>query len=154
MPLVRDIAAAAHATVEMSPEVFGTVTHICGTRNAHLADPENRDSRTGHYRDRETPLPMDAEIRGDFLTLTFYDHDGYVLLTDHDSLQDVEEAIRSRPGVLNGFVGFLLAFVHGRQRGYEVRDQAGNVLAKDGQRVASLDRIDAAGRVNCVWTGE
>jgi hypothetical protein len=140
MPLLRDIAAATHATVGMSPEFFGTVTHVCGTRNAHLADPESLDSRTGRYRDRETPLPMDAEIRGDFITLTFYDHDGYTILKDHDSLRAVEEAIISGAGVLNGFVGFVLAWVHGRQCGYEVRDEAGEVPLRMGSALRRGDR--------------
>ena len=155
MLLVRDIAAAAEATDWMSLESFRTLTHIRGKRNAHVADPEGYNSRTGNYHQRRTPLPLDAEVHGDFLTLYYCGHGPWAILEDHESLAEVERSILSRAGILNGFTQFVLAFVDGKLRSYEVRDRSDRLIAKDGMRVAEWNDLRAADAPECrvVWTG-
>ena len=153
MLLVRDIAAAA--TNWMSLDMVRTLTHVRGKRNAHLADPDGYDSRTGNYLERRTPLPLDAEVRGDFLTLDYCGHGPWAILKDHDSLGEVERSILSGAGILNGFTDFVLAFVDGRLRSYEVRDAGNRLLAKAGMRVVEPNEAHAAKSAECrvVWTG-
>ena len=139
----------------MSLDSFRTLTHIRGTRNAHLADPDGYDSRTGNYHQRSTPLPLDAEVHGEFLTLDYCGHGPWAILENHGSLADVEKSILSGAGILNGFTEFVLAFIDGKQRGYEVRDGGNRLLAKDGMRVVDPNEAHAAKAAECrvVWTG-
>jgi len=156
MLTVRDIAAAAEATGFMSLDSFLTLTHIRGKRNGHLADPDGYDSRTGNYHERRTPLPLAAEVHGEFLTLDYCGHGPWAILKDHGSLAEVEGEILSGAGILNGFTEFVLAFVNGRLHSYEVRDRSNRLIAKDGMRVAEWNGPFAsnAGECRVVWTSE
>jgi hypothetical protein len=154
--LVRDIAAAAEATECMSLESFRTLTHIRGTRNIHLAERDGFDSPGKNHYERRTPLPLDGEVHGEFMTLDYCGHGPWGVLRDHEALADVERYILSGTGILNGFTDFVLAFVRGKQRSYEVRDGSGNVLAKDGMRVVGWKALHEADRAGCrvIWTGD
>jgi hypothetical protein len=155
MLLLRDIAAAADATDWMSLESFRTLTHIRGRRNAHLAEPDGYDSRTGNYHQRRTPLPLDVEVHGDFVTLAYCGHGPWAILEDHDSLAELERSILGGAGILNGFTEFVLAFVNGNLRSYEVRDGGNQLVAKDGMRVVVWNELDPAKEAACrvIWTG-
>ena len=155
MLLVRDIAAAVEATDSMSLDGFRTLTHVRGKLNAHLADPDGYDGRIGRYRERRTPLPMDAEVLGDFLTLDYCGHGPWAVLADHESLAEVEKSILSAAGILNGFTTFVLAFVNGKLRSYEVRDRSDRVVAKEGMCTVDWNELGAVNAAQCrvVWTG-
>jgi hypothetical protein len=134
---VGDLAQAAEPWLR--PEDFCRRTHVRGTRNAHLAEPRERGLRSG----RSMPLPLDAEVYGDFITVSYDWHDHAVVLADYHSLAEVEAAILSGAGILNSFNEFMLAFVAGRQRGYEVRDDSGRLWAKEGVRTCGVEALDA-----------
>jgi hypothetical protein len=155
MLLVRDIAAAAEATGWVSLDTFRTLTHIRGTRNEHLADPEGFDSPTRNVHERTTPLPLDAEVHGRFLTFDYCGHGTWAVLQDHESLKDVEKSILSGSGILNVFTEVVLAFVDGKHRSFEVRDASGRLLAKDGTHAVDRNELHAADAAKCrvVWTG-
>jgi hypothetical protein len=129
---LADISSAAEATGWMSPDDFRSLTHIRGRRNGFLADPQGHDPRNGRYLERRSPMPLDAEVSGDFLTLDYCGHGPWAILEDHDSLEALERAILSGAGVLNTFTTFMLAFINGRLRQYEVRDRHGHLLASHG----------------------
>src|SRR5262252_8912939 len=93
MLLVRDIAAAAEATGWVSLKTFRTQTHIRGTRNDHLVDHDGFDNPTRSVHERTTPLPLDAEVYGRFLTFDYCGHGVWAILQDHESLSDVEKFI-------------------------------------------------------------
>jgi hypothetical protein len=153
MLLVRDIAAAAEATGWVSLDTFLTLTHIRGTRNAHLADPGGSRARTVH--ERTTLLPLDAEVHGRFLTFDYCGHGTSAILQDHESLADVERSILSGSGVLNPFTEVVLAFVDGRHRTFEVRDASGRLLAKGGTQAVHRNELHTPDAATChvVWTG-
>lgn len=132
MLLARDIDAAAATTDVLWGGAVLELTHVRGPSNAHLTD-ERRESI---YLPRAWPLPPDAEVRGEFLTLLWEWHSPCLLLDEHASLADVEAAIIGGAGVSNPFTGCVLAFVGGQLRGYEVRRRAdGLLVAKGGVRV-------------------
>ncbi len=117
------------------------LTHVRGTRNAHLADPQGFDDLTRKHSERTTPLPLDGEVRGDFVTLDYCGHCTCVIIEDHDSLADVELKILSGAGILNPFTEVVLAFINGKLREYEVRHESGTLLAKAGVLVVSWSEV-------------
>jgi hypothetical protein len=140
----------------MSVDTFRALTHVRGVPNAHLAEPDGYDARPNFQLQRRTPLPLDAEVRGTFLTLQYCGHGPWAFLEEHGSLAAVEAIILSGSGVLSPLHEFLLAFVDGRPRRYEVRDESGRLLASDGMRRADWDDLREVDRTKCrvVWVGE
>lgn len=151
---VRDIAAAAERWMPI--EDFLSFTHIRGKSNTHLAEPDGFDNRTQRYAQRRHPLPLDGFVHGDFLTLDYCGHGPWAILESHDSIADAEKAILGGAGILNGWTDFMIAFINGRPRDFEVQDESGRTLAKGGALLVSASEAHQADRSRCriIWMNE
>jgi hypothetical protein len=86
--------------------------------NHHLATPLH--DRSKRPTSRLEPLPPDLLVFGDWLLFTFLDHDGYSLLSEHQSREELEEAILCPSGIMNGYVGCQIALEYGRVLPYSI----------------------------------
>ena len=81
-----------------------------GPLNAHLAFPTDHSLLSQNRYDRATPLPLDTPIFGDFLFLTYFGHDPSLVLSEHTSLDDMQECILGGSGSLNIWTNAQFAF--------------------------------------------
>ena len=114
MPKLCDLAAQVHAVLprhwHFAPHQIYAVLDARGDPcNAHLANPLNCSSRF-HRHERPVALTGDEDVLGRFHTVDCNDHDPYLYLTTHESLEDMERFILSGAGILNSYLTFILAF--------------------------------------------
>lgn len=85
--------------------------HCNSPLNAHL---KMRHGRFFHYVEpRESPLSPDARVFGQFLTLDWRGHDGFLLLTNYISREEMKYEIGGGGGICNGYITSLAAFENG-----------------------------------------
>jgi hypothetical protein len=126
MFLIRDLAVQAIEATSDDPEGnllgFGPIYKLLdtdGSRNPHLANPLNHPLRC-HFRARENPLRGGENVNGEFLSLTYCNHDPFVRLIDHDDLASLEATILGPGGLLNPFITYLVAFISGKVAKYRI----------------------------------
>jgi hypothetical protein len=116
MAKLRDLATQVHAVLpphwHFAPEQIYACLDVRGeSYNNHLANPLNRNSRW-HCDTRPVALTGDEDVHGRFHTFDCNDHDPYLFLTSHASLEEMADFILSSRGILNSYLTFMLAFVH------------------------------------------
>ena len=138
MHVIRDIAEQAVAATSTDHdgglslhEIYRLldVSKRRPQRNAHLANPLNRDPNVFYFRPRLEPLSGDEPVYGQFLSLGYCAHDPFMIVEDHDDLASLESSILSGGGILNPFTTFELAFIDFRVAPYRItyRDRDGLV---------------------------
>jgi hypothetical protein len=148
MHVIRDIAEQAVAATASDPEGGLSLHEIYRLldvgqrrpqRNAHLANPLNRDPKVFYFRPRHEPLSGEEPVYGQFLSLDYSAHDYRMILEDHDDLASLESSILSGSGILNPFTTYEFAFVEFRLAPYRItyRDREG--LLKDFNKYAQYD---------------
>jgi hypothetical protein len=83
---------------------------VRGSRNEHLANPLNRDAKVFYWRPRAIPFTGEEEVHGEFLTLDYCSHYPQLILTDFDSLEDLEASLLGPAGLMNQFTTQQIAF--------------------------------------------
>jgi hypothetical protein len=106
---------------------------VKGKRNPHLENPLNHPQR-GYLRPRQRPLAGDEPVSGEFLSLTYCGHDPFVRLEDHDNLESLERHLASNSGIVNFYITYCIAFIHGAVAGYRIAYSA------DDGSIASFDK--------------
>lgn len=91
-----------------------------GSLNQDLATARQKHPRSRHPEPRSSPLNREVLVHGEFLLLTFLDHDGYFILQEFADRASLEEAICALGGVWNGYVAFQVAYFNGVARPYRI----------------------------------
>jgi len=137
MHVVRDIAAQAVTATSTDPDGGLSLDEIYSLldvskrgpqRNEHLANPLNRDPNVFYFRPRLEPLSGNEPVYGQFLSLSYYSHDPFLVLENHDDLASLESSILAGAGILNPFTTFELAFIGFRMAPYRITYRDGQGL--------------------------
>lgn len=122
---ILELANSAVAATSDDPEGSAlTVNEILrlldtsGSRNTHLKNPLNHQSWS--IKPRSVPLEGTEPVHGEFLVLVYCGHDPFVRLDDYDDLHEMETVLASDSGIVNPFITYAIAFIHGRVRPYTV----------------------------------
>src|SRR5262245_60608885 len=73
------------------PEIVASLLWCRDPLNAHFFYPP--DELSGKPCGRDVPLSLDERVYGDHLLLTFHGHDPMLILSEHDSLDEMRSEI-------------------------------------------------------------
>ena len=81
-----------------------------GPLNSHLAFPVDPATGERNHYDRDVPLSLDERVYGDYLLLTYCGHEPCLILTEHNSLDELRSEILGPAGSLNSWTDAQFVF--------------------------------------------
>ena len=117
-------------------------------RNYAFHNPANEGKKYGLCHPRSSLLTGCEIVTGDFLVLSYVDHDDELLLTDYDALETLEKSLLSDSGMLNVWNTWQLAFIEQKLRRFEImfRDTIAGEFVRFDKHSESLILAD-----ECDW---
>ena len=99
-----------------------------GPLNKHLACPVDPETGRSDYYNRQNALSLNERVYGNHLLLTFCGHDPELRLTEHQSLNEMQQEIVGPAGSLNCWIDAQFAFHNLKPAPFTISytDEAGN----------------------------
>jgi uncharacterized protein (DUF433 family) len=94
------------------------ILHATGPQNGHLALP--RGDRPWNLLDRPSLLTPDARVYGQFLSLSWYNHDNLLLLQEYVDREELASEIGGGGGICNDYVTCLAVIENGTHLPYRL----------------------------------